>query len=118
MTKFAFLIPALALTLAACGEEPAPAPAPTPTQTAAPLPTAGLAAPNEAAFTAAFAKACPDAEAVSTALCKRAGLGSPDFVCDYGLGDDEYRRNTATLTAGDGEWIISDPATVCAAGAE
>ncbi len=118
MTKLAFLLPALALTLVACGEEPAPAPAPAPTQTVAPLPTEGLAAPNEAVFSEAFAKACPAAEAVSTALCKRAGIGSPDFVCDYGLGNDEYRRNTATLTAGEGEWIISDPATVCAPGAE
>jgi hypothetical protein len=115
VTKFAFLIPALALALAACGEEPAPAPVETPVAT--PEPTPSLPAPSQASFTALLAEACPEAEPVNTAVCKRAGMGSPDVVCEYGLGDDEFLRNTAVLTAGEGEWTLKDPATVCAAGA-
>lgn len=113
MKKLLLILP-LAL-LAACGEEPAPAPEPTPE--APPLATEGLPAPNQEIFSEAFAEACPDAEPVSTAVCRRTGLGSPDFVCDYGLGEDEYRRNSAVLTAQDGEWVIADT-SVCAAPGE
>ncbi len=117
MTKLAFLIPALALALVACGEEPAPAPVETPV--AAPTPTTpSLPAPDQAKFTEVFAAACPEAEPVSTALCRSQGLQGNGFVCDYGLGTDEYRRNTAVLVPADGEWTLDNPETVCAPGAE
>ena len=115
MTKLALLIPALALALVGCGEEPAPVPAPT----ATPTPTEpSLPAPDQAKFTEVFAAACPEAEPVSTALCRSQGLQGNGFVCDYGLGNDEYRRNTAVLVPGEGDWTLDSPETVCAPGAE
>ena len=104
-----------ALALAACSEEPAPAPAAT--QEAAPAPVASMAAPDEQLFADLHAATCPDAKPVSTSVCKRLGIGSEDVLCEYGLGDDEYLRNKATLTPQDEEWTIADPETVCAAGA-
>jgi len=111
--KIALLIPVLAL--AACGQEPAPEPAPTQTPTAPATPS--LPAPDKATISDLLAEACPELEPVNTAMCKRAGFGSTDVICEYGLGDDEYLRNKATLTAGDGEWVLADPENVCAAGA-
>ncbi len=110
MTKLAFLLP-LAL-LAACGEEPAPQPV---DGAAAPAPASApsLSAPDQALFTAKYAEACPEAEPVNTAVCKRAGFGSGDVVCEFGLGEDEYLRNKATLSAGDGDWVLADPENVC-----
>ncbi len=116
MTKLALLIPALALSLAACGSEPAPAPVETPVAVPTPEEPA-LPTPDQAIFSEVFAAQCPAAKPVNTAVCKRAGLGSPDVVCDYGLGDDEYLRNKAVLTAGEGAWTLKEPETVCAAGA-
>jgi len=107
--KLALLLPALAL--AACDEEPAPEPVAT--EVAAPEPIETLAAPDQAYFTTKYAEACPEEDAVNTAICKRAGMGSPDVVCEFGLGEDEYLRNKATLTAGDGEWTFADPENVC-----
>ena len=109
MNKLALLLPLALLT--ACGEEPAAQTAPEQVATRAPIET--LPAPDQALFSAKYAEACPDEEAVNTAVCKRAGLGSPDVVCDFGLGDDEYLRNEATLTAGEGEWAFADPENVC-----
>ena len=115
MKKIALaLLPVLAL--AACGEEPAPAPQPTETAVAEPEVPA-LPAPDEGVFAATIAKACPSAKPVSTSVCKRAGFGSSDVICNYGLGEDEYLRHSATLTPGDGEWTVVDTETVCAQGA-
>jgi hypothetical protein len=106
-----FLIAPITL-LAGCNGESAPAPAETPA--AAPTPvTPSLPAPDEKIFAAAFAKACPTAPKVSVSSCKSAGMGSPDFLCQYGLGDDEYLRQSLTLTAKDGEWTVKDADTVC-----
>lgn len=110
MKTLAFL-PAL-LLLAACGEEPAPQPV---DEAAAPVAEAApaLPAPDQDLFTTTYAAACPEDDAVNTAVCKRAGLGSDDVICEFGLGEDEYLRNSATLTAGDGEWVFADPENVC-----
>ena len=113
------LVPCLAfVALAACGsEEPAPAPTATAVATPAAASTPSLAPPTEADFAAAFAAGCPSAEKVSTSLCKSQGLGKAGFTCQYGLGDDEYRRHTATLMPGDnGKWALQDPENACVAG--
>jgi hypothetical protein len=75
-----------------------------------------LPPPRREEFTAAWAQACPDAEPVSTALCKSKGLGDPGFTCDFGLGEDEYRRHTAELLPGDKEWTLVDPDNACSLG--
>lgn len=109
MKKLAFLLPVF--LLAACGEEPAPAPAPT----ATPEPVATLPATDQDLFAELLAEACPDLEPVNTAVCRR-GMGATTVACDYGLGEDEFMRNDATLVvneAGDG-WMIQDPEAVCA----
>ncbi|MCP9222710.1 hypothetical protein MKP08_08130 [Erythrobacter sp. LQ02-29] len=111
------LLPLLALTtlsasLAACGQQEAPAPAPT--QTATTPVRESLSPPKRDDFADAFGKACPEAKPVNKAVCKSAGMGSIDFICDYGLGDDEYLRNEATLTQQDDAWVIADPEKVCA----
>ena len=114
MKKIALsLLPLIALT--ACGEEPAPAPAET--EAAAPEPIETLPAPDQDLFTRLHAEACPEAKPVNTAVCRRVGMGSEDVLCEYGLGDDEYLRNKATLTAVDGGWQLTETETVCAAGA-
>lgn len=112
------IVPVLALSiaLAACGETGEGADIDmSASETAAPVvEESSLPAPDQELFTRVFAEACPDAEAVNTAVCKRAGLGSEDVICEYGLGDDEYLRNDATLSAGDDSWTLADPETVCA----
>ena len=115
MKKLALsLLPVFALT-AACGEEPAAQPAPV--ETPEPEPTPSLPAPDQALFSAKLAEACPSLDAVNTAVCKRAGMGSPDVVCEYGLGKDEYLRHKAVLTAGETDWTLTDTDTVCKQGA-
>ncbi len=113
MKKFFLLLPILApvTLLAACAEEPAPEPV----ETAEPVEIVELPAPDSEVFAAAFAEACPNAETVNVSLCRRA-MGAETAACEYGLGDDEYMRNDATLAineAGDG-WVIQDPEAVCA----
>ena len=113
MKKIAILLPLFAL--AACSQEAAE-PAPAATNTApAPAPTASLPAPDQALFGELFAKACPEAEKVNTAVCKRAGFGSNQVTCEYGLGEDKYLRDKATLAPSDGAWAIQDAEAVCKA---
>jgi hypothetical protein len=113
--QIALLLP-LAL-LASCGDEPAaePAAAATTAAVATPDPTPSLPAPDQETFAAAFGSACKGAEKVNTAVCKRAGMGSDDVICEYGLGKDEYLRHKATLVANEDStaWVLSDPAKVC-----
>jgi hypothetical protein len=109
LNKLALLLPILAL--AACGEEPAPAPAPTVAATPA---EPALPSPSLDVFAAVFAKTCPEAEKVSTSVCKRAGMGADDVLCEFGVGEDTELRHKATLTAGEGEWTLADAEAVCA----
>ena len=114
MKKIAFLLPLFAL--AACSGEPAAAPTEGATAAApAPVATASLPAPDQALFTSKLAEACPEAKPVNTAVCRRAGMGSSEVNCEFGLGEDEYLRNKATLVAGESEWTLKDPEAVCAA---
>lgn len=117
MKKIALsLLPLFAL--AACGEEaPAPVEEETPTVEEQIAAIETIAPPDQKVFSETLAATCPNLEPVNTAVCKRAGFGSEDVVCEYGLGDDEYLRNKATMTAVDGAWTITDTETVCAAGA-
>jgi len=111
MKKIAFLLPLFAL--AACSKE-SPAPAPTATAPAAATPVKpSLPAPDKDSFGKLFAEACPKAEAVNNAVCKRAGMGSPEVICEYGLGEDKYLRDEATLVAGDAAWTLKDPEAMC-----
>ncbi len=102
--------------LAACGAEPAPEPAPIKAAVVEPE-VPSIPSPDEEVFAALFAKTCPEAKPVSTSVCKRAGMGSPEVICEFGLGDDEYLRNKTTLVQGETEWTISDPDAACALGA-
>jgi len=108
------------LALAACNsEEAAEAPAaeaPTAAASVGPV-KPSMPAPDEETFAAAYAEACTAAPKVSTSLCKSAGFGKEGFVCEYGLGDDEYRRNSATLMPEDGKWVLAEADKICAADA-
>lgn len=117
MNKIALLLPlfASASLLAACSGEPAAEPTPAATATPAPVATPSLRAPDQALFSEMFAEACPEAKPVNTAVCRRAGMGSSEVNCDFGLGEDKYLRNKAVLVAGDAAWTLRDPAGVCAA---
>ncbi len=104
------------LALAACNSEEPVEPKPAQAQVALPAePT--MPAPDEELFAAAYAEGCPSAAKVSTSLCKSQGLGKEGFICQYGLGEDEYRRNTATILPKDGKWVLAEPEKICAADA-
>jgi len=105
------------LALVACSEEPTPEPAQTQAPVAAEPVKPTLAAPDGAFFAETFAATCPNAKPVSTSVCRRAGMGSPEVICEYGLGDDEYLRNETTLVQGETAWEIADPDSTCASGA-
>jgi hypothetical protein len=104
------------VALAACNSEEPAEPAPAETQVALPV-EPSMAPPDEAIFTAAHAEACPNAQPVSVAECKSRGLGKEGFICEYGLGDDEYLRNKATVVPVEREWVLAEPEKVCAADA-
>ena len=111
MKKIALLLP-LAL-LAACGE--APAPEPTATATTPAEPVVSLPPADEGAFKAAFDSACEGTEPVNSAVCKRA-LGADTVTCEFSVGEDEYLRHSAQMTAneaGDG-WMLADAEKICA----
>jgi hypothetical protein len=110
--KIALLLPLF--VLASCSGEPAAEPTPA-ASTPAPAATPSLPAPDQALFSELFAKACPEAEKVNTAVCKRAGFGSSEVLCEYGLGEDKYLRDKATLAPADGAWAIQDAEAVCKA---
>ena len=112
--KIALLLPVLAL--AACGQQAEETPAAAETVAAAPEPVNTLPAPDQATFSEVFAASCEGAEPVNTAVCKRAGMGSKDVICEYGLGEDTYLRHKATITANEDStaWVFADAATVCA----
>jgi hypothetical protein len=108
-------VAAAVIALTACNsQQPAPAPSAAPTPTADPTPS--LMPPDKAAFSAAYAEACPKAKPVSTAVCESEGFGKSGFSCGFGLGDDPYQRYHAKLEPGDGKWVLADPTTACAAG--
>ncbi len=75
-----------------------------------------LPPPRGEDFVAAWSEACPDAEPAARALCKANGIADPNFTCDFALGDDEFRRNTAELTRGEGRWELAEPETACEVG--
>ena len=109
MKKYLVILPLVAL--AACGQEPAPEA--TPTAVAAPAKPA-LPSPSLEVFAAVFGETCPKAEKVSTSVCKRAGMGSEEVLCEFGVGEDAELRHKATLAAGDGKWALADAEAVCA----
>ena len=86
-------------------------------ETALAPPEPSMAPPDEEVFATAYAEACTAAPKVSTSLCKSQGFGKEGFVCEYGLGDDEYRRNSATVVPSDGKWVLAEPEKICAADA-
>ncbi len=116
MIRFVSLITPFALVVAGCSEEVAEAPAPAETTAMSEASESTLHPPDREKFAERFAAACPAAPAISTAICRAKGMGSHDFTCDYGLGEDEYRRHKAILHEVDGEWEIENAEQVCAQG--
>ena len=122
--KFATpLIPALLLTLAACGEEPATEvveETPSVEESLAAEAEEGTEPADRDAFAAAYEAACPNSKPVNNASCTALGMGSPSFLCEYGLGDDEYLRHEGVVTVseeGELAYTLDDPEKVCAQGA-
>ncbi|SRR5690554_5818844 len=103
------------VALAACNSQEPTEPAPVETQAAVAIVEPSLPTPNEEIFATVYAEACGEAPPVSTSLCRSQGFGKDGFVCEYGLGEDEHRRNKATIVPGDGEWTLDAPEKTCAA---
>ncbi len=74
---------------------------------------ASLAPPRAPEFRAAWAEQCPDAPEIGSVVCQAEGLGGEVFACDFALGEDEYRRNTADLVQSNGRWMLAEPETAC-----
>jgi hypothetical protein len=107
---------AAVFALAACNSEEPAAPEPVQAQVVMPVkPT--MPAPDEELFAAAYAEACGKTQPVSGSMCKSRGFGQEGFVCDYGLGDDEYLRNKTTIVPVEGKWALAEPEKTCAADA-
>ncbi|MEM7690210.1 MAG: hypothetical protein AAF291_14420 [Pseudomonadota bacterium] len=121
MIRPLLLLAPLALTLGACSEsapEEAEDKAPTAREVQAAIDKGTkLAPPDRDVFAEKFAAACPSQEKVNKALCRAQGMGSHDFTCEYGLGDDDYLRHEGVLSEVEGEYVLQDPDTVCAQGA-
>lgn len=117
MIRIAVILAPLSLVVAACSEEVAEAPAPVETTAVQEEVGPTLHPPDRDKFAERFAAACPSAQEISTAMCRAQGMGSHDFTCEYGLGDDEYMRHEAVLHEVDGEWEVENPEEVCAQGA-
>ena len=89
---------------AACGEEPAAQTAPEQVVTPEPIGNAARARPG-----VAFGQVCRSLPRRGTGQhrgLQARRLGSARCRAEFGLGDDEYLRNKATLTAGEGEWTL------------
>lgn len=107
------------LVLAACSEAPAEdgSKAPTAKEMQAAIEKGGkLAPPTRDTFAEKFAAACPKQEPVNKANCLAQGMGSHDFTCEYGLGDDEYLRHEGVLSEVEGEYVLLETEKVCAQG--
>lgn len=119
------MIPRLAFTLAlplafvACSEDASQTSAAPEAQAASEPVKAGprLSPPDRDLFAERFAEACPDAEAVNEVSCLAQGMGSHDFTCEFGLGEDEVLRYEGVLSEVDGEYVLQDADSVCAQGA-
>ena len=109
-----FVCAALA-ALAACNSQEPAEPAPAETVAAVEPVEPSLPTPDEEVFAAVYTEACGGAPEVSTSLCRSQGFGKDGFTCEYGLGDDENRRNKATIVPGDGKWTLAAPEKTCAA---
>ena len=113
-----------ALVLAACSEAPAQDAPEDAKPTAREMQAAienndgpKLAPPDRDLFAEKFAAACPSQKPVNKAFCQAQGMGSHDFTCEYGLGEDEYMRHEGVLSEVDGEYQLLETEKVCAQGA-
>ena len=111
-----FFACAAVFALAACNSEAPVEPEAVQAQVALPI-KPSMPAPDEELFAATYAEACGESQPVSGSLCKSQGFGKEGFVCEYGLGEDEYRRNTATIVPEEGKWVLAEPEKTCAADA-
>lgn len=109
---------AMMMALAACNSQDSAAPPAAEATDAVADAGPSLAPPGAQEFKDAWAAACPSAEPVGTALCKSKGMTDPNFTCDFGLGEDEYRRNTAELMRGQDRWELADAEQACRIGAD
>lgn len=121
MIRTLVILSPIALVLGACSqgaEDDAEPKAPTVREMQAAIDKGGkLAPPTRDTFAEKFAAACSEQKPVNKAVCRAQGMGSHDFTCEYGLGDDEYLRHEGVLSEVEGEYVLIEPETVCAQGA-